>query len=567
MVSAAKTINGVVINESGITVTGAKITLLEGKESDTAIIKGTAISGINGKFSINYQPAGPSIYNTALHLIGISDSNVGFMTVVNRNATQRVEIFQCGSITGSVRSPDGRPVQGVVIKPSLFVRDSFLGRRFMNYRSIEAAFKIQSAESDARGIFTISGLPLGWDAHLTAYINGLPITQPKDWIGQWSNTQIASPELESDANIIRATFISDGSHLESGGIIVWLYTVAEKPMPDITVTTSRTEKGAVVKGENPISVITDSEGKYKFDALKPGIYAISVFEAEQPVPIESDVEVVKNDITEVPLYAVRGTVVTGRVSDQATGKGLPGIVVASAETRPVITTKDGFFTINMLPGEGLILANGESVGYYPQGRKISIPATGKLTGIIIKLTRINKLYGKIINTDGKPVDGAWIQAMWPNDPGDLYQSDAGGNYHIITDERRSITLIAADPLLKVAALKTIKLSKGNVIMDMKLLPTASLKGIVKSSDGNVIPNAKITPLIAFDKYRLSSIENQVYTDISGGFQIRGFISGAKYMLRIRADGYEDTLIDSARIPKLISGKTASAEFRLAKKTD
>ncbi|MHB1457452.1 MAG: hypothetical protein ACYC0V_11125 [Armatimonadota bacterium] len=563
--SAIKTINGIVVNDAGKAVSDAKITLLEGKENDEGIIKGSAVSDINGKFSISYQPSGASIYNFVLHLTAATDSELGFGTIVNSRATQRITVSPLGSITGAIKSPDGRPVQGVVIKPSIFVKNAFLGQRYMNYRSIESAVRIFHAESDSRGIFTIKGLPIGWEIHLTAYIGGLPVTKPVDWIGQWSDTQSAFPEPESDANAIRTTFITDGQFDGSGGIMGNLYDTSEKPMPGITVTAIRTEKGAFVKGENPISVITDSNGKYLFNALKPGVYAISVFEGEEPVPMETDVRVVKDDITKVPLYAIKGIVVAGRVTDQTTGKGLAGVIVASSETRPVITAKDGSFKINMLPGEGLILANGESVGYYPLGRKITIPETGKLNNISIKLTRINRLYGTVKNSLGKPVDGVWIQSMWLENPGELYQADAAGNYRIITDDRKSITLIATDQLFRNAAIKTIKLSQNSTKMDIKLLPTASLTGTVKNRDGKAIPNARITPMIVLSKYRLAGIENQVYSNISGNFRINGFIPGANYILRIRAEGYEEMVVQSSSMPKLISGKTTSAEFKLVKK--
>ena len=563
--ASAKVINGIIVNDAGKIIAGARITLLEGKENDEGFIKGSAVSDTNGKFSISYQSNRPSIYNFVLYLTAVTDLEMGFTTVVNPSATQRITISLEGSITGTVKSPDGRPVQGVMIKPSIFVKNAFLGQRYTNCKSIDAAVKLPVAESDSRGIFTITGLPIGWETHLTAYIGGLPIAKPGGWIGQWSDTQAAFPEPKSDTNAIRVTFITDGQFAGSGGIMGNLYDASERQMSGITVTAGRTEKGSFVKGENPISVVTDSNGKYLFKALKPGEYAISVFEADQPVPMETDVRVVKGDITEVPLYAVNGTVVAGRVTDQVTGKGLSGVIVASAETRPVITAKDGSFKINMLPGEGLILANGESVGYYPLGRKISVPQTGKLTGVSIKLTRISRLYGTARDSAGRPVDGAWIQSMWPNNPGELHQTDTAGNYRIITDDRKTITLIATDQLLKSAALKTVKLSQRNVKMDIRLLPTASLKGVVKNSDGKAVPNAKITPLIILEKYRLSGIENQVYTNVSGNFQINGFIIGAKYMLRIRAEGYEEMLIQGVEIPKLISGKTASAEFKLVRK--
>lgn len=563
--SAMKTINGIVIDDTGETITGARISLLEGKENDEGIIKGSAVSGIDGGFSISYQPAGPSIYNIAIHLCAVTGSGLGFITVVNPGATQRIMISPRGSITGTVKSPDGRPVQGVIIKPSVFVKNAFLGQRYISYRTIETAIGITPAESDSRGIFTIAGLPIGWETHLTGYIGGLPITKPNDWIGQWSDTQAALPDLESHANAIRVTYITDGHFAGSGGITGSLYDTLDKPMPGITVTAGRTEKGGFVKGENPISVITDSDGRYRFHTLKPGEYAISVFEANQPVPMETDVRVVKDDITEVPLFAVNGIMVAGRVTDQATGKGLAGVVIASAETRPVITVKDGSFKLNMLPGEGLLLANGESVGYYPLGRKIVVPETGNMAGVSIKLTRMNSLYGITVDSAGKPVDGAWIQAMWPNNPGELHQTDAAGKYRIITDDLKSITLIATDQLLKNAAIKTMKLSKGSTKMDIKLIPTASLKGTVRNAAGKAIPGAKITPLIIFEKYRLSGIENQVVTNISGNFQLDGLISGAKYVLRIRSEGYEEMLVQSADMPKLVSGKIASVNFTLVKK--
>ncbi|MHB1000175.1 MAG: hypothetical protein ACYC27_13095 [Armatimonadota bacterium] len=560
--SADSTVRGVVADESGKAVSGAKVTMLTSVDNSDGIVIGSAVSGPNGAFKLTYPKQKPSIFKRSLSLVVSDESRLGFLNIMNPRAAQRITCFPRGIVLGMVKNIDGKPVQGAVVKPSMFTRNAFLGQQYVDFQSIEAVAGITPATTDSRGVFTISGLPLGWEAHLTVYNGGLEGRRPKDWTGNWSSTLSALPETDSETRAVRMTFIIDTTPVDAGKIIGKLFDTSEKPMPGVNISVIRIVKNEPVRGEKPAYAVTKSDGSFVFDSLAVGTYTLSIFEVDQPVQPETDVRVYKNDTTEVGMYAEPGTPVQGRVVDGVTGKGIPGITVASLAAKPVTTGADGSFTINVLAGRGMVYANGESAGYYPQSKDVDVPEVGKVSGVMIKLMKIQKLFGQVRDASGKPVDGAWVQPMWPKNPGDLLQTDELGNYEIVLDNRTSVILLASNQSLNQGAVKTVKLTGKSQKLDIKLLPASSVRGVVKNERGEGVNGAKITTLIVLGNYRVSSIENIAVSDITGGFTIRGLIPGAVYVFRVKADGYKELTTEPANTPKLMSGKTVSTVIKL-----
>lgn len=560
---AAGRIHGITTDEFARPIVGARVTVLECREGLVGNVIGAGKSETGGRFQIRCKFEQPSIRPKLVCITAETRDRIGFSTVINPDATQQVVLHKTGSITGVIKDIEGKGIQNVSIEPSAFMIPAFMSMRRMDYRWIRTAITIPESISDSHGMFTITGLPTGVETYLTARIDGMPIAKPKNWTEQWNDTLPAMPDSETNTRPIRITFIADPNPIPHGGIHGVVYDSSERPMSGVTVTVSRMQGDTLVQGEDLLSTISDAYGRYEFPRLKTGQYALTVFEADEPVPMETDIYVGDGYMSEVPLFAKKGVLVVGRVTDAKTGKGISGVIVFSPLTKPVVSGTDGGFSLNMLPGDGLIIANGESVGYYPKGTAITVPETGQLPDINITLSRYRTLTGKVIDPAGKPIDGAWIYTMWPDMPGDLHQAGSTGEYRLILDSRKSITLLASDYTLKYAGMKRVSLSGIDEKADIQLVRTASLRGTIVDQGGKTVANAKVTPMLAFAGYRLSLIDRVAHSNQDGQFEIEGLIPGAQYIIEIRAAGCKDQYVQPDELPKLTSGRTSTVRFILS----
>lgn len=547
-------IRGVVKDDAGKTIPNAKVALIESQERTIGKIIGSANSDSHGNFKIYYAPIKPSIYEKSIKLTADTGDKIGFITVINPKATQHIIVYETGGMSGVVKDIDGNPIQNAIIKPDSFTIAGFLGINYMDYSSIKSSIHIPEAVTDINGEFTVSGLPIGWNTRLKAYLYDSPISKPEKWTSQWSSTAIGTPQT-SDGQI---TFIADTSPVTQGGIRGKIYDASDKPMPNATVTAIKTKIDSAAIEDSLFITTTDKDGNYNFPKLKTGEYSLSVLDADQPVPIEMELRVGDGYSLDVPLFAEPGVPVKGKVVDSETGKGIPKVMTASPLTKPATTDKDGVFQLHLLPGDNIILANGEQVGYHPNTVEVSVPKTGAMPNVNIKLHKQSKLYGKVTDKSGNPIDGAWIQPMWEKSPGDIKQSDRTGNYSIVLDDGKSAAIIASNQEMTMAGIKHISSNTASQKSDIILTETAAISGKVINEDGKSINSARITPTISLKNYRLQQINRETVSNENGDFDITGLIVGAEYIIRVAAEGYETADFDKNTFKELLPGKTTTA---------
>ena len=558
-------VRGVAVSETGAKISGARVTLLSDSNLGLgAAVLGRAISGMDGAFKLVYKEPRPTIFPSSLYLVVTSGDRLGIESVRNGKATQRIVCGKMGDISGVVKDSDGHPVPGAVVEPQFFTRNSFFGQQYIDYGSLRTAVGIQPATTDAEGKFTVSGLPSGWNTLLIARKEGFQVAGA-DKI-QSSVFDSALPAGSAGASIELQTKLPEGKFGRIEGRVFDSST--GKSFSGLIISTAMESES---DGTGVRTVVTDSNGRFNFGKLKPGSYTVWVGESDKPVQPDTGVKVKEYAATSVVLRAVEGTPVEGKVVDSATGKGVPGVLALSPGSRPARTDKDGRFSYRALPGPGVVAVYGGSAGYEDATREMNIPGTGKVSGLVMKLSRALKVTGKILSSSAlNGVNGALVRIMTPDGPSDLVQADSVGNYEILLDPsyfqaKKECHIIAIEPSTNAGAVKKFNLQPGkDNRIDLNLRPSAVVSGTVKGEDGKPIPGARITPMLELGKYRVPSLHSQVSTDELGKFTIGNLVAGANYIIRISAPGYKPLDPGDDKLPNLKSGKNPPVDFVLSK---
>lgn len=456
-----------------------------------------------------------------MHLVASSGNLLGIETLGSPMISRRVVVRPRTSVSGMVEDGAGKPASGASVKPDHFLRPAYFGQEQLDYQRIKPALGIKPAVTDAEGKFGVTGLPSDWDVSLRAQKDG-----HEDGIG--SGTIALKPGKPS---------------------LGWIMgKVTGLPVAGIRVTAVQTDSE---EGRNWTS-ITKPDGSFEFDSLPSGTYAVFVLEAEKPVEPVGKIKVNANHTSHVTLHAIEGALVQGRVVDSATGVGIAGVMVASPETRPVLSDSDGSFSIRLLPGSGILSVAGRSQGYKDLEHELDIPEKGEVTGVTIKLSPAVRISGKV-SESGKPVEGALIRLITENGPMGSAESAPDGSYSFVVEiQPQTSYLVAYDPATRWVSMTSAP--------DIALEPPATLSGTVKDSAGKPIPNAKILPMLHVGHLRIQALHNQTRSDANGRFTIIGLIPEVPYDLRIEAEGFKETTIPLDA--KLVSGQTTTTDFVL-----
>jgi len=568
---------GIAVNEAGTPVSGVQVALLMSNHR-TSAVAGQAAVGPDGTFKIAYPRPELTIIPAAMYLAASSDKLLGIQAVNNTLAAQRIVCHPRASVSGTVKDSGGRPVEGAVVSPDFLIWSEFFGQQYLHWREIEPAAGTKPAITDAQGKFTLSGLPAGCGVCLRASKDGVGIgaTGSGDPSSGALKPELAIPVGTADIAIILK---AQGMKAPTGCIKGWVLNKLTKwPVRGVEV--------VAVDMQNPSSsprsmATTQSDGSFQLDGLPRGEYTVSVLEARRPVQPETDVEVSENGTTELTLLAIPGRTFIGQVVDENTGRGVPGVMVVAPGSKPVVTRSKtspgrlsadgpGSFSINVLPGPGVLLVIGDKQGYGRAHYEIDVPEKGRFTGVRIKLPRATTICGTIRDSSGKPVDGALLRIVSPDGPLDTLQADSKGYYMLTLQGSADMTcdLIAYDEATGEGAIQPATLAARNTnLVDMALGPAARFSGFVKDDTGKPVPGARVTPMLQTGACRIYSMHNRAASDASGRFTIDGLIPGAAYFVRIEADGYEAPPFGKDALPELKSGETASAEFTLRAKAE
>lgn len=303
----------------------------------------------------------------------------------------------------------------------------------------------------------------------------------------------------------------------------------------------------------------DEHGLAKVPELPPGTYTIAV-ENSCASPWQyprREVQVKTGEPLRVEMATQRGVPVTGKVFATDTGLGIPGVGVSSTEGRgaPVLTDKDGKYTLYALPGNCFITLRTVPDEYVRGNERgdlqVKVTETGA-TADPVRLQRARTVEGVAVDAQGQPVAGATIHY-----PGEYDYAPSSPIPPVISDEGGKFTLkrLAGGRELSVWAEKD-ELVAGEVTFDpaqppqpLKLvltpLPRCRLKLKVVDQDGKPVTGASIG--VGWWTQHGGGRPNQMTArtaDATGEWLSDPQIGFGTYMLNVTCPGY-----DSLRLPQ------------------
>jgi RNA polymerase sigma factor (sigma-70 family) len=351
-----------------------------------------------------------------------------------------------------------------------------------------------------------------------------------------------------------------------------------------------------------IAVFSDADGQYRIEGVPKNAqgYGVSVAppqgqgflnrnvsaaDTEGFTPIRLDVELTK------------GVVVTGRVVDKQTGKGVqagvrfaplpdnkffgsrPGFDNYRSDRTMEGTGKDGRFRLVTIPGKALVTAqvhegeklHGEYLCPYRAAapdpdhkdlfrydadnnmwvvttaggleflsvenavKVIDIKESGETT---VELVVDRGVTGRLVvqDADGKPLAGAWVAGLAEHWPITFKLTEPTATVFALNPQQPR-TLAVFHPEKKLGGTVTIRGDEKEPVV-VKLAPLAQVTGRFLDADGNPLVGAEVTinarGPAARELYRFARPSGEpVKTDAAGRFTVTGVVPGISFYLQTR----------------------------------
>ncbi|GAF88690.1 unnamed protein product, partial [marine sediment metagenome] len=238
---------------------------------------------------------------------------------------------------------------------------------------------------------------------------------------------------------------------------------------------------------------------------------------------KSNISVTSGQTTTVDFTLVEGGIITGRVLDSDGNPVNNARVSASGPTsESAYTTETGTYTITNL-GEGSYTV----YCYAPAGsdladtRKSNISViSGQTTTVNFILVKGSIITGQVLDSDGNPVNNAWVYASGPT--GEGAYTTATGSYTITNLGAGSYTVYCYAPSGSDLAAKresNISVISGQTTtVDFILVKGGIITGQVLDSDGNPVNNAWV--------YASGPTGEGAYTTETGAYTITNLGAGS-----------------------------------------
>jgi beta-lactamase regulating signal transducer with metallopeptidase domain len=301
----------------------------------------------------------------------------------------------------------------------------------------------------------------------------------------------------------------------------------------------------------------------------------------------------------VDLGLRHGVMLRGRVVDAGTGDPVPNVGVAYQPTfdnpnvrrdddfrSPALTDADGRFALVGARGPGVVVAEAPDENYlrhpidpidfghvgslHAHGfARLAVPAEGDTAEVLLTLKKGVTLEARVVRPDGSSAEGVkgwcpeltsrlldnWVQPVrFPDGVFRLMGAEPGRSYHVFFLDR--------DNCFGTVAELTANPGRANTL-EVRLQPTASLRGRILSTDGKPLEGAQIFPWIQLVETGAEvmerdlvggSFKNYIYFFFTSeplkpvypaDFHYTGLIPGVRYVVSwsTRADGRSWKAVD------------------------
>lgn len=226
------------------------------------------------------------------------------------------------------------------------------------------------------------------------------------------------------------------------------------------------------------------------------------------------------DVLTVDFALEKGRLVHGRVVDQDSGQPVAGAGVVYQPERgnpshsnaydlrnPVVTDANGRFTLTVLSGEGVILAEAPSDTYirtpveivnrleliHPHGfAKVEVPKEGEAKPVEIVVRKGVPIEARLVDPDGKPVES--VTAMYLGIDAQLLeiwnvgQEFPNGEFRIPgADPERTYRVFFTNVDRRLGTVAELKYDPTKTPREVRLQPTAAVRGKLAMPGGGPLP--------------------------------------------------------------------------------
>jgi RNA polymerase sigma factor (sigma-70 family) len=471
-----------------------------------------------------------------------------------------IELMPVGDVRGGLTDQEGRPIAGVEVAPtSLRVRVAPLDITWLS-PEVTALFRTTTA---ADGSFLIKGIPQG--AAIWASIAAPAYGAPTIW---WDTSQAAPIVLDGRLGRIKGRLKPpEGRELPAGCGL----GLRRAPRP------ARSDPGPFFVDLSPRQASAEKDGTVQFDGLPPGRYLVGAYSRrDDSIAAERDIEVEVRPgvVAQVEIPFRRIPIITGRIVDARTGKGVPGLELNSylwpkGDNRlefiaAAKSDADGRYRIPGRPGMMQIQFHGVPTTYlgladsdYPM-----LEVAADRTWPDLKLAPAGGLDGLVVDEMGRPVAGAMVYFLVADRLGsgpvrDGTQAGPEGTFHldaIDPDGPVSLWGLTGDATTNGTITVRPKEVKGRLTLTVDPKHALRIRGLATDATGKRITGASV--MLRWlrpnpderrrrDGSRVAGLTSPLAsatTGQDGWFVFRGLWPGLSYEVTIEAKGYRTTVV-------------------------
>lgn len=365
------------------------------------------------------------------------------------------------TISGTVTTSDGQPLQGVLV-------NTLIG--FGQGTAFSA-----STFSDANGAYEFTGLAA--DTYFVS-ANAYGYQRPA---GQYATVSVESPATTVDF-IVEPFVVGVGTitgHVTADGV----------PVPDayVSIYSETTSQN--------LSAQTDETGAFEFAGLANGTWSISAYLGSEyqlllnPSATLSDSNSSATADLAFLSWPTGTATISGVVTDSQTGTAIPGASVSAfgvdvAHNSYQITDETGSFSFTLLP-EGTFSLNFFAFGYLIATKDVQAVSDATTAADQALIPADAAISGHIKSKDGAPIAGIYVNANAAGGNFGWAETDENGDY-VITD------LGAVSYTLTVGGVGTPYTAKGKTITaatDGSATANFTLKDRTRGSFGGYVLDA------------------------------------------------------------------------------
>jgi protocatechuate 3,4-dioxygenase beta subunit len=456
-----------------------------------------------------------------------------------------VKLAQCGRVTGSVRTPDGKPPVGAMVR--------FVMGKLDAENNAWAFQQFQSSDKypvTTDGRFEIPAVPEG---------NVTVRADAEGYLPAWKNDVVVTGGQETgglDLILKSSLAIAGRVEAQSGGAVAGAQIFAQYGGKG----DQQSWNGYVTGLSGEPSAQSDADGRFTLKGLEDGNYEIR---ASAPGFASSTNVATKTGAGDVIIRLAPGLKISGVVKDEAQ-KPVGGVPVRASKMEnqrqnewwwwgnnaQVYTAPDGTFELSDLADGAYDLTVS---AMWQWGREVNVEDT-KLSGVnagrddvAITVRTGSTIEGRIVDRDEKPVRVAWITAQfeaadnrnedWSSQR--WAQAKPDGTFRVVGLKPGSYTLWAYGDF-KYTSIKGV----GSGSKDAKIVvePGFSIWGKIVDAAGLSLAS-EVNFMV-----RKSGEQDWTWTNVvqpgDGNFVVLGLDQG-RYDLQIQGDGFAPVVVPNA----------------------